>query len=256
MDEVHQIAMSSDQIASATAWIPAPITHFIDTMTQQVSAQGPNYHEQKTFLAILVTLSIAAILGAVIAYHPKRQIEGYGPASDQELKNTKIMICIAGAIMVILIQGSLERAFGLVGLGSFVRYRTAMRNPFDLSLIFILIGLGMACGLANFELAITITGFIYILLYVLSYTGSSYRYHWEVKITTNNPTGAERAFRKIASKYKFQILRMQKSKETGRFRSRFNTKQPLDSDQLTQEMKDLCGENSIFTRFEWDLQEE
>lgn len=248
--------MSSNLIASATEWIPTPVTNFLNTLSQHVSAQGPNYHEQKTFVAILFALSLAAFLGALIAYHPKRQVEGYGPASDQELKNTQIMICIAGAVMVILIQGSLERAFGLVGLGSFVRYRTALRNPFDLSIIFILIGLGMACGLANFELAITITGFIYILLYLLAFTGSAYRYHWEVKITTNNPTEVERAFRKMASKYKFQILRLQKSKETGRFRCRFNSKQPLDSDKLTHELKELCGETSIFTRFEWELQEE
>ena len=139
---------------------------FTDQLKESSTGSFDRYAGDLTYFQILISLSLAAVLGALIAYHPWRQIEVDGPVKDRELKKTLILIAVAGAIMVALIQGSLERAFGLVGLGSFVRYRTSLRNPADLSIIFILIGLGMACGLQFYEFAITITGFIYLLLFM------------------------------------------------------------------------------------------
>jgi uncharacterized membrane protein YhiD involved in acid resistance len=39
------------------------------------------------------------------------------------------------------------RAFGLVGLGSFIRFRSGISDPRDAAILFVMIGVGMACGL-------------------------------------------------------------------------------------------------------------
>lgn len=212
------------------------------------------YHEELTYIQILISLSVAAILGGLIAYHPKRHVESSGPVTDREMRNTQILICVAGAIMVVLIQGSLERAFGLVGLGSFVRYRTALRNPFDLSIIFVLIGLGMASGLENYKLAFTVTGFIYILLYVISLNKSAYQHKWQLRVDCSEPLTVEKVFKSIAEKHHFLIIKLRRSKETGRFRCNFVAKESFNTDELTKEIRSKCGEETIFSRIDWELE--
>jgi uncharacterized membrane protein YhiD involved in acid resistance len=219
------------------------------------SAPGDTIHyvEQLDYGQILVALTLSAIMGALIAFHPKRQAESGGPASDKELKKTMIIIPVAGAVMVALVQGSLERAFGLVGLGSFVRYRTAMRNPVDLSIIFILIGLGMACGLQQYRFALTITGFLYILLYILEFTSGAYLYTWNLKIDSTKPLLVERVFVDLAKENNFHIIRIRSSKQGGQFRCRFTAKKQIDTDKLTEDIKEYCGEDVFFTRVDWEL---
>jgi uncharacterized membrane protein YhiD involved in acid resistance len=248
--------MNTDQISSATETVLSGVDQFLGALTGAFAAPADNveqYVTQLEYYQIILALSIAAILGAFIALHPKRQTEAGGPASDKELKKTLIIIPVAGAIMVALVQGSLERAFGLVGLGSFVRYRTAMRNPVDLSIIFILIGVGMACGLKQYEFAVTITSFLYILLYVLEFTTGAYQYTWLLKVDTTNPIIVERMFLDIAKENQFHIIRIRSSKQGGQFRCRFTAKKQIDTDKLTENIKEFCGEDVLFTRFDWEL---
>ncbi len=246
--------MNGDAITNATETVPSAAGGFISKLTTP-STDGPFQHiGALSYFEILIALTFAAFLGALIAYHPRRQVEGDGPASDKELKNTQILICVAGAVLVCLIQGSLELAFGLVGLGSFIRYRTAMRNPFDLSIIFILIGLGMACGLQQYEFAFTVAGFIYVLIYMLEFTGKSYQFMWTLKIDTTDTIQVEKAFLDLADEREFLVLRVRKSRELGRFRCRFRTKKQFETDDLTKEIRQKCGKDIHFTRFEWDLE--
>ncbi len=225
---------------------------------QQVIAQFENasqveqYVGELTYFEIMISLTVAALLGAFLAYHPKRNLELSGPVSDRELRKTQIVICVAGAVMVALIQGSLERAFGLVGLGSFVRYRTALRNPYDLAIIFILIGLGMACGLQHYEFAVTITGFIYVLMYLLELKAPEKRDIWTYKIETSDPDYVEKVFRQIAKEKSIRINLIKTNKENRRFHCKFTAKQDLDTDEINALLKERCGTDIDIIRFDWE----
>lgn len=237
----------------------ANIIHDVTSAFQLTEVSQPEHI--MNYLHILESLTLSSIIGALIAYHPKRQYESDGPVSEREMRITQILICVAGTIMVVMIQDSLARAFGLVGLGSFIRYRTALRNPFDLAIIFILIGLGMACGMGlqepeMYRFAISITAFIYILLYVLAYVGSSYKYRWQLRIDTTNPSMVEKVFREIANQRNYRILRIRKSREAGRFRCSFSSKRYFDTDELAKQVKEACGPNVHFTLFDWEIEKE
>jgi uncharacterized membrane protein YhiD involved in acid resistance len=248
--------MSDQIITNATPTIVHSIENVFSNLfaTAASNPLSTQYHQELTYFQIIVSLTVAAVLGTLIAYHPKRHVESRGPVTDREMRNTQILICVAGAIMVVLIQGSLERAFGLVGLGSFVRYRSALRNPFDLSIIFVLIGLGMASGLENYKLAFTITGFIYILLYAMSLNKNAYQHKWQLRVECTDPLLVEKVFRSIASHNHFMIVKQRRSKETGRFRCNFVAKRPFNSEELTQELKSNCGEEIVFSRIDWELE--
>ncbi len=55
---------------------------------------------------------------------------------------------------------SLVRAFGLVGLGTFIRFRAGVGDPRDVAVLFVMIGIGMACGLGLIGTATVATLFV------------------------------------------------------------------------------------------------
>jgi anti-anti-sigma factor len=83
------------------------------------------------------------------------------------MAHAQMLLCVAGALMMIVIGNSLARAFGVVGAASIVRFRTPVDDPKDVTILFILMGLGMAAGLGSFAVAGLGTGFLCIALLVL-----------------------------------------------------------------------------------------
>jgi hypothetical protein len=71
-----------------------------------------------------------------------------------EMVQAQILLCAAAAIITMVIGDSLAKAFGLVGLGSFVRFRSGLKDPRDAAVLFLVIGLGMACGHGSLGVAI------------------------------------------------------------------------------------------------------
>jgi uncharacterized membrane protein YhiD involved in acid resistance len=70
----------------------------------------------------------------------------------RELLKAQVLVTMAGALLVVVIgddEGASARAFGLLGLGSFVRFRSALKSPADTAMLFLLIGIGMACGVGR-----------------------------------------------------------------------------------------------------------
>ncbi|RJP32506.1 MAG: hypothetical protein C4527_06000 [Candidatus Omnitrophota bacterium] len=211
-------------------------------------------HLVSSCLSTGIAVSVAAVLGALVAYHPKRPKEESDSVSARELKNTQILICVASAMMVILICGSLERAFALVGMGSFVRYRTVLKSAFDLSLLFLLIGIGMSCGLENYPLAVPTTTFVYLLLYILAWDFGAKRHNWRIRIAASNPPAIESVFTAIAGEKKFHIHKMYSSREHGYFQCNFYVNHAFDADAINLEIKRRCGGTVIFSRFDWQME--
>ena len=97
---------------------------------------------------ILLRLACAFALGTFVAHHPWRVLVApRAPRVHADTAQTQAIIAVAGALLVIVIGDSLARAFGLVGLGTFIRFRTGVKDPRDVAVLFVMIGIGMACGL-------------------------------------------------------------------------------------------------------------
>lgn len=124
---------------------------------------GELLNYQKVLIGI-GQLVVAALLGAAIAFHPRRRPRPL----DEERQGTarsQILMAVASALMVQVIGDSMARAFGLVGLGSSIRFRTDVRSPVDAAVLFLSIGIGMATGMSEYRLALVATAFIFVALY-------------------------------------------------------------------------------------------
>src|SRR5688572_31690189 len=92
-------------------------------------------------------MALAALLVAAVAYRVWRKLMPFTSPPALQGAQTQTLIAAAGALMVVVIGDNMARAFGLVGLGSFIRFRSGISDPRDAAVMFVMIGIGMACGL-------------------------------------------------------------------------------------------------------------
>ena len=110
---------------------------------------------------LVAALLIGALVTAV--HRPSSQDR---PVA-RSMAHAQMLLCVAGALMMIVIGSSLARAFGVVGAASIIRFRTPVDDPKDVTILFILMGLGMATGLGAFAVAGLGTAFLCISLLAL-----------------------------------------------------------------------------------------
>ncbi|NMO23218.1 DUF4956 domain-containing protein [Pyxidicoccus fallax] len=108
----------------------------------------------------------AALIGAVLSLRPWRLLMKRS-LPKAEMIQAQVLLCAAAAVITAVIGDSLAKAFGLVGLGGFVRFRSGLKDPRDAAILFLMIGLGMACGHGSLGLAGLGTLFVAALLWVL-----------------------------------------------------------------------------------------
>ncbi|MDX2093845.1 MAG: DUF4956 domain-containing protein [Kofleriaceae bacterium] len=123
---------------------------------------------------IATRLVLALVLGAALAYRPWRLVFGRQPM-PVDTAQAQTLIAVAGAILVTMIGDSIARAFGLVGLGGFIRFRSGIKDPRDAAVMFVAIGVGMACGMGLEAIAVVTTLFVALLLVLFDATGTPRR---------------------------------------------------------------------------------
>jgi len=140
---------------------------------------------------LAVRVGLAAILGAFVAFRPWRRFMGATRPPSAQAAQSQTLIAASGALMVIVIGESIARAFGLVGLGSFIRFRSGIRDPRDAALLFVMIGIGMACGLGLPVMAAAGATLVTLLLLVFD---ASARHRVTVTVDADDPAQVLAAF--------------------------------------------------------------
>lgn len=112
---------------------------------------------------LVVRMAAAVAIGAGLSVRPWRRLMKR-PLPNAEMIQAQILLCAAAAVITCVIGDSLAKAFGLVGLGGFVRFRSGLKDPRDAAILFLVIGLGMACGHGSLGLAGVGTAFVALLL--------------------------------------------------------------------------------------------
>lgn len=171
---------------------------------------------------VLLNLGVAFVLGAFISYRPWRFLLGMS-RPQREMVHAQILICVAGAIAVTVIGDSLARAFGLVGLGGFIRFRTGIRDPRDAAVFFVLIGLGMACGLGAIGIAVLCAIFAAVVALILDFAvRGKERPYLRLTVVATEPLAAEKVTRSAILAFPLTI----KSTKIDQFEVRFELENP------------------------------
>jgi len=136
---------------------------------------------------LVLRMALASVLGALIAYRFWRRFMPHQPQPSLQGAQSQTLIAAAGALMVVVIGDNVARAFGLVGLGAFIRFRSGISDPRDAAAMLVVIGIGMICGLGLPLLALAGTLFVCLVLVLFDATG---RQRSVVTIMTGDPVAA------------------------------------------------------------------
>ena len=129
----------------------------------KISIINQNINIQLNYPDLALNLVIAAILALIL----ERVFISY----SQTINNKKIfsknfiLIATTTAFIISIVKSSLALSLGLVGASSIIRFRTAIKEPEEISYLFICIGIGLGLG-AGYKL-ITIMGIGIIISLIL-----------------------------------------------------------------------------------------
>jgi len=146
--------------------VPAPVQDVIrDDATQHLG----EFEGWRPFVE-LAKLVLATAIGVIVtSVHRRYRRER---PQTQAMEQAQVLLCVSGALMMIIIGGSVARAFGIAGAASIIRFRTPVEDPKDITILFLLMGLGMAAGVGLFGVAGLGTLFLCLCLMLLNRLGA------------------------------------------------------------------------------------
>jgi hypothetical protein len=123
---------------------------FLATTSSQFSVWGFIFN-------LLLTAILAHILGLLYNRY------GNSLSNRKAFSKNFVMLAVTTMIIITIVKSSLALSLGLVGALSIVRFRSAIKEPEELTYLFLNIAIGLGFG-ADQRIA-TIIGFAFILLY-------------------------------------------------------------------------------------------
>jgi predicted transcriptional regulator len=120
------------------------------------------------FLAnALLTLTLAAVLGAIFAYHPKH-LQTADTLEELEAPRVYILYAVIGALIgIMVVRYGLVVGFVLFGIGGLIRFRTVLRSARLTGNVIFVTLIGLSCGLRLPHVAVLATVFGFVLIYLL-----------------------------------------------------------------------------------------
>ena len=113
-----------------------------------------------------IVFLLAAVLGAVIAYHPRTRAKA-STLAELEQPKTFIMYALVGAVTAKIVEANSAMAFVVFGIGGLMRFRTDVGPAKDTGRVILTAVVGVCCGLKLLVVAVGATAFGWVLLWLL-----------------------------------------------------------------------------------------
>lgn len=119
---------------------------------------------------IAIAMSLSFVLSAVIGlvYRATHRNVSY----SQSYVQTLVLLGMIISLIMLVVGSNIARAFALVGALSVIRFRNAIKETRDVGFIFLVMGVGMACGTRFYSLATVATVAICLVIVVMQ------RFNW------------------------------------------------------------------------------
>ena len=235
---------------------PAENETFLDrimgTRSSEAYVRGERWIQ--TMGRIALRLLLATLLGAALAYRPRRRILAI--KRNPYVSQTQILLAIVAAALMIIVGDNAARAFGIFAAVSLVRFRTNIRDPKEITVLLISLALGLASGVGRWDLAVVLTVFSFLVLWILEWREPEQVFRsMELKVTTRNVVSSQRALRDVFRKHGFdkelRALDREASPENpGTIVYSVDVSPTVSTDELSADILDLDGQN--VEGLEWD----
>jgi uncharacterized membrane protein YhiD involved in acid resistance len=187
----------------------------------------------------IVRLPLAAVLGAVLAFRPKRKGT---PTRTPTVVQTQIILAVVGAVIMLVVGASLARAFGIVGAANLIRYRSKIEDPKDAGVMLCCLAVGLASGVGLFALAGVSTMFLVCTLALIESFEPTSSNTFELKVTLKDDAAALRPpLENVLQRFEVEHALRSSSKEE----LSYDVKVPfgVETDQITDEIQKLSPDD-------------
>ena len=212
--------------------------------------------EERGIVAVRVLLRflIAAFLAMLLAFRWRRGISI--TKRNPYVAQTQILLAVVAAAMMIIVGDSAARAFGIFAAASLVRFRTNIRDPKETTVLLICLGVGLACGVGRLDMALILTIFVLVVLWILEHfeSGQIFR-SMEMRIETRNLDQTRQVLKKLFERHGFtfevrQLERGSGEGENGKIVYELSLGYADTTDQLSEEIFSEDSEN--IAGLEWE----
>jgi len=131
----------------------------IQTFEQFLATETAQFSSWNYIINILLTALLAYLLGLLYNRF------GHSLSNRKSFGKNFVMLAVTTMIIITIVKSSLALSLGLVGALSIVRFRAAIKEPEELTYLFLNIAIGLGFG-ADQRMA-TIIGFLFIALFLI-----------------------------------------------------------------------------------------
>ncbi len=111
----------------------------------------------------IISIFLSFILSFLLSKIYRTQSNSF--SNPETLAKVLPILSIGTTIIIVVVKSSLALSLGLVGALSIVRFRTPIKEPEELTYIFLTIGIGLATGANQYSIALV--GFLLTAMFIL-----------------------------------------------------------------------------------------
>ncbi len=242
--EAEKPAAESPVISSPRSEDP-----LFDSLFGSPQTRAPIAGDTWTEVAARITLRLvfAALLGAVLAFRPRRRLQLMKP--NPYVAQSQILLAVVAAALMIVVGDNVARAFGIFAAVSLVRFRTNIRDPKEITVLLISLAVGLGAGVGRWDLALVLAVFSLIVLYILEYKEPEQVFRsMELKVATRNVAATQGALRQVLKKHHFDselrtLNRENGDDHMGSLVYSVDVSPVTSTDELSEEIMALDGRN-------------
>jgi len=154
---------------------------------------------EATSARIALRFSLAAFLASLLAFRPRRG------ARNPYVAQTQILMAVVAGAMMMVVGDSAARAFGIFAAASLVRFRTNIRDPKEITVLLVCLGVGLAAGVGRWDMAVILTLFVLIALSVLEYFERFQVFRsMKICVQTRSVDRTDEILKRIFERYRFE----------------------------------------------------
>lgn len=199
-------------------------------------------------IEIIVRLFLAVVLAGVLAFRPRKNV----PLFRRSLfvSQTQILLAMVAAALMLVVGDNTARAFAIFAAASLVRFRTNIRDPKEITVLLISLGLGLACGVGRWDLGVALCLFSLVLLWLLEFKEPEHKVRaMELTIKTRSPERSQDILKIIFQHLKIdaevrEIVPTDDDHPVGSLKYYLNLPLNLTTDRLSDDLLEADPENT------------
>ncbi|MDH4071499.1 MAG: hypothetical protein OEV41_00175 [Gammaproteobacteria bacterium] len=249
MKSVFNVLTTSLLLVAMPAWSQG----VSESLFQDPVSMGEGWHgfsDVGFLVSATLTLLLAVILGAIIAYHPRHE-QTADTLAEIEAPKVYIIYAVIGAIIgIMVVKYGLVVGFVLFGIGGLIRFRTSLRSASLTGRIIFTTLIGLSCGLNLPHVAVLATVFGYVLIYILD---ASVAYRLDISsLPANHIVEAAAAYRALLEQNDCRIVSEKKALGKKRVTFIFRTSKHTTHRDL-QDLLETQIDGSLKGSVNWEI---